>query len=227
MIKAVIFDMYETLITLYNCPVYFGTQIAMDAGIPEKDFQALWRPTESDRSTGKLTLEEALRIALKGNGCYSEELLDTLVQKRTVSKRESFDHLHPQILPMLEALKGSGVKIGLISNCFSEEVPAIRNSVLYPYFDGAFLSYEQGIQKPDAEIYRRCMDHFRVKAKECLYIGDGGSHELEAAAALGMHTAQAVWYLREGTLQPAKRKPEFRQIENPLDVLKYIYKAMQ
>lgn len=200
MIKAVIFDMYETLITLYNCPVYFGTQMAMDAGIPERDFQALWRPTEPGRSTGKLTLREAVRIALTGNGCHSKELLDRLVEKRTASKKESFNHLHPQILPMLAALKEKGVKIGLISNCFSEEVPAIRNSALYPYFDGAFLSYEQGIQKPDAEIYRRCMEHLGVKPEECLYIGDGGSHELEAAAALGMHTAQAVWYLREGTL---------------------------
>lgn len=222
MIKAVIFDMYETLITLYNCPVYFGTQMAMDAGIPERDFQALWRPTEPDRSTGKLTLREAVRIALTGNGCRSEELLDRLVEKRTASKKESFNHLHPQILPMLAALKEKGVKIGLISNCFSEEVPAIRNSALYPYFDGAFLSYEQGIQKPDAEIYRRCMEHLGVKPEECLYIGDGGSHELEAAAALGMHTAQAVWYLREETLQPVGRKPEFRPIENPLDVLQYI-----
>ena len=31
MIKAVIFDMYETLITLYNAPVYFSSQMAADA----------------------------------------------------------------------------------------------------------------------------------------------------------------------------------------------------
>ena len=33
MIKAVIFDMYETLITLFDSPLYFGTQMAADAGI--------------------------------------------------------------------------------------------------------------------------------------------------------------------------------------------------
>lgn len=33
MIKAVIFDMYETLITLFQSPLYFGTQMAIDAGI--------------------------------------------------------------------------------------------------------------------------------------------------------------------------------------------------
>ena len=36
-LKAVIFDMYETLITLFESPVYFSTQMAEDAGIPEED----------------------------------------------------------------------------------------------------------------------------------------------------------------------------------------------
>ena len=35
MIKAVIFDMYETLITQYNNPQYFGRHIAMVADIEE------------------------------------------------------------------------------------------------------------------------------------------------------------------------------------------------
>ena len=33
MIKAVIFDVFETLVTHYNCPLYFGEQIAEDIGI--------------------------------------------------------------------------------------------------------------------------------------------------------------------------------------------------
>ena len=39
MIKAVIFDMYETLITLFDSPLYFGTQMASDAGIAEERFR--------------------------------------------------------------------------------------------------------------------------------------------------------------------------------------------
>ena len=37
MIKAVIFDMYETLITHYETPLYFTTQMAADADIPAED----------------------------------------------------------------------------------------------------------------------------------------------------------------------------------------------
>ena len=59
MIKAVIFDMYETLITHFQSPLYFGTQIAVDAGIPENKFLEMWEPTSTDRTIEKMTLEEA------------------------------------------------------------------------------------------------------------------------------------------------------------------------
>jgi putative hydrolase of the HAD superfamily len=222
MIKVVIFDMYETLITHYKSPLYFGTQMAIDAGITEEKFQELWKPTEVDRTIGKKTLEEVLEMILIKNNCYSGELCDSIVQKRIAAKEECFNHLHPEIIPLLRSLKEKEIIIGLISNCFSEEAYVISKSTLFPYFDAVYLSYEQGIQKPDAEIYKSCMNKLRAKADECLYVGDGGSFELEAARELGMNAIQAVWYLQEGTIQPSGRNEKFKQIEKPLDVLKYI-----
>ncbi len=45
MIKAVIFDMFETLVSLYRCEQYFGEHIGM------KPLQALWYLKENTRST--------------------------------------------------------------------------------------------------------------------------------------------------------------------------------
>lgn len=59
MIRAVIFDMFETLITLYESPVYFGRQIAEDIGIRYDLFRQDWDSTERDRSIGKATLEDS------------------------------------------------------------------------------------------------------------------------------------------------------------------------
>ena len=222
MIQAAIFDMFETLITHYNSPLYFGAQMAADAGIPEQIFQGMWHPTEYDRSVGNVKLEEVLETILRKNGCYSEALVQKIAGKRIATKEECFRHLHEEIIPMLAGLKEKGIKIGLISNCFSEEADVIRRSVLFPYFDAVYLSYEQGVQKPDAEIYLRCIRELSVKAEECVYIGDGGSHELEAARELGMNAVQAVWYLKADTMQPTGRKNGFPQMEKPLDVLKYV-----
>lgn len=222
MIKAVIFDMYETLITHFQSPLYFGAQMAVDAGIPEHKFQALWEPTEHDRTIGKMTLEDAIVNILKENRCYSKKLLNRIVQKRIKVKEECFNHLHKEIIPLLRGLKEKGIQVGLISNCFSEEAKVIRKSILFPYFDAVCLSYEQGLKKPDIEIYRRCIDKLNVEAGECLYVGDGGSFELEAAKSIGMKTVQAVWYLQDGTGQPCGRKADFEQMENPMDILQKI-----
>ena len=222
MIKAVVFDMYETLITLWDSPPYFGTQMAMDAGITEDQFQELWRATEEDRTIGKLSLEEAVEMILRKNKCYSGELLNLIVKKRIQSKEEVFHHLHKDIIPMLDLLKERKMRIGLISNCFSEEAMVIRESILYPYFDVLCLSYEEGLQKPDIAIFQRCLDKLNLSAKECLYVGDGGSDELEAAEKTGMKAVQATWYLKENTGQPAKRKEEFDQAETPFRVFDFL-----
>lgn len=222
MIKAVIFDMYETLITHYNSPLYFSPQMAADAGIPLENFQSIWRPTDTERTIGKLSLEDALARILKENHCYSDRLFNQIITKRIDIKEDCFNHLHPEILPMLSKLKDHGIKIGLISNCFSEEAVVIRNSILAPYFDAIYLSYEQGVKKPDKEIFIRCINELDVKAEECLYIGDGGSQELEASSTLGMHALQATWYLKEGTMQISKPRIDFTNLKTPLEVLDHV-----
>ena len=197
MIRAVIFDMFETLVTHYNSPLYFGAEMAKDAGIPKEDFYVLWRGLDSERTLGKLTLEELLEQILRENGCYSKELLEELVEKRVATKVECF-----------------------------QQLKVIRESEIFPYFDAAYLSYEQSVAKPDKEIYRRCMAELGVKPEECLYVGDGGSRELETARELGMHAMQAVWYLKKGSTQPVWRKEEFTQLETPLAVMEYLNRYM-
>lgn len=225
MIKAVIFDMFETLITHFKSPLYFGKQIAEDMGIPEGKFREIWDPTDYDRTIGKMTLEEVFEQILRASDKYSPELVKRLADKRTKAKVECFHHLHEEILPMFEQLKKQGYKVGLISNCYFEEAEVIRNSVLWQYFDVACLSCEMGVAKPEKEIFCRCVTELGVTYEECLYMGDGGSQELETAEGLGMKPVQAVWYLQQGSKQPVWRKPEFLQAESPLEIIEHLKRS--
>ncbi len=85
-----------------------------------------------------------------------------------------------------------------------------------------YLSFDEGMQKPNPAIFKRCLEKLDVKEDECLYVGDGGSNELEAAEALGMKAVQAVWYLKEGTTQPTQRKEEFEHAETLMDIIDFI-----
>lgn len=219
MIKAVIFDMYETLITHYDSPLYFGMQMAEDAGLTTEEFRGIWRATERERSTGVISLEAIVERILKENNCYNKETHNLIVNKRYAMCRECYNHLNGEIIPMLESLKKMGVKIGLISNCFSEEAQVIKESVLFPYFDAVCLSYEEHVAKPDTDIFTRCLFKLGLDAGECMYVGDGGSYELETARQVGMRACQACWYFKAGTYQPCGRKKDYEQLDNPLAII--------
>lgn len=216
MIQAVIFDMYETLVTQFDTPLYYGTQIAQDLGLKPEAFLPGWRKTEEARSTGKLTFESAMAQLMKAHGIYTPEEHRRIVQTRIAIQKDCFSHLHPEIRPMLKELKSRGLKIGLITNCFSEEANLIRESELFPFFDAPCLSWEVGIRKPDPAIYHRCLEELQVPAEHCLYVGDGGSHELEAARELGMKTLQATWYRKaDFEEKQAAIREDFLQADAP------------
>lgn len=223
-VKAVLFDMFETLIT--HCAVrYHGAEMAADSGIPPEDFFPVWHSNEDDRTLGRMTTEEGIRQVLEANGRCTPELLARMMRRRTALMEAIFHAMHPGILPMLEGLRACGMKVGLISNCFSEEAEGIRRSPLAPCFDFMALSYELGLMKPDPAIYLRCTAALGVTPAECLYIGDGGSHELETAAALSMDARQALWYLREDSRQPVGRLADFPGLAAPEDVIRVCLEA--
>ena len=153
MIKVVIFDMYETLVTMCRSYSYKGANIAADLGLDEKLFRVVWDESDNDRTLGIKNFEETIRLSMEVNDCFSDSLLQNIVRKRKESQNEFFNHLHPEIIPMLHELKKSQVKVALISNCYLEERDIIKQSVLWDYFDVACLSCELGVKKPQKEIF--------------------------------------------------------------------------
>lgn len=224
-VQAVIFDMYETLVTQFCSPLYYGTEIARDVGVPPEEFLPGWRATEEARATGKLTFEDTIGRLLQSHGIFTEELHRRVVEKRIAIQADCFRHLHPGILPLLSALRERGIRIGLITNCFSEEAKLIRESKLYPYFDAHCLSWEEGVRKPDPAIYRTCLRRLGIAPENCLYVGDGGSFELETARSLGLQAVQATWY-RQAAFEhkQAALRPDFPHLSDPMEVLGWVTK---
>lgn len=214
--------MYETLITHYKCPLYFGEQMSKDIGISNVEFQKLWKATDEKRTIGQMTFEEIIEEILRVNNRYSDALLQKIVTKRVATKKLCFEYLNPELLATLEKLKEKNIQLAIISNCFSEEAPVIRESVLSQYFNTMLLSFEQGIRKPSSEIFLRCTKQLGVDPKECLYVGDGGSHELFGAQKVGMKALQAGWYLRDSGQLSQCRQEEFPLLEQPSDVLLHL-----
>lgn len=215
--KAVIFDMFETLVTLHNVPAYFGRNIAADLGADIDEFYPLWHEADEDYSKGKMDCREVLSWIGERIRYAHPERIPEVVEKRYAFKAASLQQAEERIVSMLRELKERGYKIGLISNCYQEEAEAIRASVLAPFFDTMMLSCEQGVQKPEHEIFERCLAGLVVVPEDCLYVGDGGSLELETARSFGMQTLQAGWFVKNE--QENWEKEGFATATKPEEVL--------
>ena len=120
---------------------------------------------------------------------------------------------------LLEALRGRGLRLGLVSNAF--DPPALLHRDLAELgiaerLDVALFSSEVGRRKPDPEIFRRALDALAVDASEALFVGDTLASDIAGAAALGMRTCQALWFRADD--DPGAPEPDF-QAFTQLDVL--------
>ena len=224
MIKAVIFDLFEPLVPLVTGRTYFSEHNAADLGQPIEAFRKCWHETEKDRTLGKYYMEEGLTITLKNLGAYSASNVELICRKRREALGDTFKAIPTESIWLLKTLHEKGHKVGLITNTFSDERDMILASPLFPLFDAAMISYEQGISKPDPEIYRRAMQALDVTAEECLYVGDGGSHELDGARSLGMQAIQCTWF-RDLAYEPHIPSPIFEDFPHAAtrpDIIKFI-----
>ncbi len=92
------------------------------------------------------------------------------------------------VVETLREIRARGFKIGLISNCGPEVPSFVRGSALARFIDHATFSCEIGIAKPDPRIFEAHCRELGVKPEQTVFLGDGGSYELDGAQSVGMES---------------------------------------
>lgn len=174
---------------------------------------------EEERYCGKISFADSIRYVCGRCGRQiADSVLAEIIDKRESTKSQCFEYVDPEVYQLLEQLKAMGMRLAIVSNCSSEEVKVIRQSRIYGCFDQVILSYETGLQKPDIHIYKKAADLLGVASSECIFVGDGGSNELEGARLAGMKAVQAKWYTNRHS-QKRDSKAGFLAAEELLDML--------
>ena len=219
--KAVVFDLFETLITEWGHKKYTKREMCADLGVDKAAFDPFWEEKEEERYIGKISFEDSILYACEQCGKKPEqEIFEKVIAERVRTKAECFRFIQPELFQLLKALREQGLKTAILSNCSSEEVTVIRESELYQYFDEVILSFEVGMKKPDACIYEEALRRLGIMPDECVFVGDGGSRELEGAKSAGIKAVQAKWYTDQF---PVKRESMegFSIALRPMDVMEF------
>ena len=195
---AILFDLFHTLTALESTGSRaLGTSEMLGVSREAWNEQLLER--SRDRLTGALkdpvVIVRTMAHAIDPR--IPEELIATAVKSRMERFAGSLLNPPESTIKTLAALKGLGMKIGLISNADVLEAAAWDGSPMASYFDSVIFSCRVGCVKPEPEIYRHSLKELGMTPGQCLFVGDGGSHELEGARNIGISTVMVAGTVRQ------------------------------
>lgn len=166
MIRAVIFDCFGVL--------YSGSLGYLQSIAPPEHRNEI-AELNSQKDYGYITFDDFLVQASALIGVSKEHLIEAVKQR------------HIRNSPMFEeipALKAS-VKVGLLSNIGDSQFEELFSTEDAGIFDEIFLSYQEGIAKPNPEAFREMAMRMGVKPDECVMVDDM-MHNCEGAEVAGM-----------------------------------------
>jgi putative hydrolase of the HAD superfamily len=187
--KAVIFDLFGTLVPSLSLEEYRNAmrQIATVLSVSPEDLSSMWMSTARQRETGEFSTKEDNfeYICRELQVCIDNEKIKRAAQISSMFTKNLFKP-RSNTIEVITEIKSRGYKTGLITNCASD-VPAFWEGTNFPtLFNVTLFSSVVGLAKPDPVIYRLMLERLNVEPDDCLYIGDGSSHELEGASQVGM-----------------------------------------
>lgn len=187
-IKALIFDLDDTL---YDCSNTLSRNrrrelarvVARYKGCSEEAAQRFLQGDEEVRKYGRY---EGLAHRLGLPPGFLNEIQVVLQRPPDLSQIKLF----PNVPPTLQALRGRGLKVFLVTSGNLEEQEAKLNQLgLKPLLDEVMIVKRDGEGKAKGDCFQYLMKKYHLTPKEVMCVGDRIEDELAAAAALGMTTA--------------------------------------
>ncbi len=118
----------------------------------------------------------------------NNEILAKIIEIRYQYFSELLHNIPNENILSLEKLASKWYALGLISNADVMEIRDWKNTTLSNLFDSSIFSCNVGYSKPNLKIFEIVLEQLKLKPKEVIFVGDGGSQELHIAKQLGMYT---------------------------------------
>lgn len=195
MVKGVLFDLYETLVTERGTSPVRASSLGPRLGLDPTAFRHAWKSQRPRVIRGELSLADALSHVGRELGRPADPaIVHRICLERVREKATIFGRMDPAAVRVLRHLRLCGVKLAVVSNCCAEDVEAWPRCAAASCMNASVFSFEIGAAKPDREIYAESLRRLGVASRHAVFIGDGGDDELAGAERAGLRAANAAWY---------------------------------
>jgi HAD superfamily hydrolase (TIGR01549 family) len=145
---------------------------------------------------------------IEGMGGTGEDTYAAAVEMEGAWAHAHHFELYEDALPVLDTLRASGLKLGLLSNTARDLDAFVAHHGLT--VDAVLTSRAHGKTKPHETIFNRMLELLRVDAGEAVMVGDTLEDDVEGALAVGM---RAILVDREDRYpDEGERLPDLRAL---------------
>ncbi len=147
------------------------------------------------------------QAALDSVGAGGDPELAQRSAERYNDYRRKYFTLFPGAVELLRALRGRGIKLGIVTNGLSEtHREKIALLQIGEYFDAIFLSDEVGMVKPDPLLFAHACRTLGGAPAHGAMVGDRYDRDIRGAIEAGLYT---IWLnVRDEELPPGVTPPD-------------------
>jgi putative hydrolase of the HAD superfamily len=228
-IKAVLFDLGNTLVKLWIPETVYHrilTSFKINRSIEEIREALVKAQKDSERLKyeqlfGKIPYEEYWNkrdgLLLRHLGLPLDRKLLRKIQRRWFDYAEC--PLFPDVNPVLSKLRERGLKMGIISTAYEQDIDAITQKTglqkeLFEVIVGADTLKKT---KPDPEVFKYALTKLKVKPQETLFVGDEIDADYRGAENAGIHAL-----LIQRTENKTSQTSDLSTIASLEEVFKYL-----
>jgi putative hydrolase of the HAD superfamily len=205
-IKGVLFDLGNTLLYFDGqWPEVFARADQMMVDQLVRTGLALDREAFSKDFRERLDVYHNQREALSAHGVeqVDESVIESALERLYAASQEYWIP-EADLLPMMDALKAAGYRLGVISNAGDDQdvQTLVDKAQICSYLEFVITSASSGRRKPDGRIFALGLQLFGLSPEEVVMVGDTLTADILGANLMGI---TSVWITRRADT-PGNRK---------------------
>ncbi len=128
------------------------------------------------------------RFVLEEAKIYDEVLSPTAIRRLRAyhDAHNLWNHLPPEVPPFLRRIRAGGYRLAVVSNCNGTMGRKLEEFGIAEFFEAVIDSHVEGVENPDARIFRIALERTGAQAESTIHVGDLYHVDVVGAEAAGI-----------------------------------------